>query len=72
MTEREILLKKIQELQKELEKCSTPKSARRTRTKSPRSRNYVVDYSSLVQVTNGYVHPEILQLYKEKNYGTKN
>lgn len=66
MTEREILLKKIQELQKELEKCSRPGSARRTRTKSPRSRNYAVDYSSLVQVTNGYVHPEILQMYKEK------
>lgn len=49
------LLNKIAAIRAELDSLRPSK-------KRTRSKDYVVDYSTLTQVYNGYVHPSILEL----------
>lgn len=48
----------IARIQAELKSIS-----RHRRSNNPRSKNYVVNYSELVKVHNGHVHPSILAMY---------
>ena len=55
----------IQTLRDEIARIQAELQAIRScnRSRNPRSKNYVVDYDSLVKVHNGYIHPSILAMY---------
>lgn len=65
MSQLELLQERIRQLKAELSKLESKPKVRRSN--NPRSRYYVTDYARLVPVHNGYVAPEVLDMYKEEN-----
>lgn len=64
MDEKEMLLAKIAELKAALAELEKPKAKVNRASNDPRSTLYVVDYTRLTPVHNGFVAPEILNTYK--------